>query len=249
MRIVVVLIYIVLFSTTTFAEEIIVSVSDSGYAPFHMKPLKSGETVTEGIVIDILNEFQKYYPNYKIRVKGIPKIREQKELDSGSSHMTYNSPLFVGERAENYLWSTYFAKSKDCLVMLKKNKFKFEYPEDLFGKRVGKIRGFGYGEYDNYFKKGKIKGEDVTDSNQLIKMLKAKRVDCFIGNIYVTPYEIKLSKEKIEDFYFSDKTLYEFEFMFQINKNKAKLKEDLDNFIKIIKENGILKKIEEKYRN
>lgn len=80
-------------------------------------------------------------------------------------------------------------------------------------------------------------------------MLKAKRVDCFIGNIYVTPYEIKLSKEKIEDFYFSDKTLYEFEFMFQINKNKVKLKEDLDNFIKIIKENGILKKIEEKYKN
>ncbi|OHD18017.1 MAG: hypothetical protein A2086_15790 [Spirochaetes bacterium GWD1_27_9] len=237
----------VIFSETNY-EQINAIFNDAGYAPFHMKPDKSGGELKEGIVVDLLNEFQKEYKNYKITIIGLPKKREQISLDYNKADLSYNSPLFTGDRAKNFIWSEPFVKSKDCVVMLKDNQFKFEKPEDLFGKKVGKIRGFGYGEFDNLFEEKKIIGYDVTDSIQLIAMLKKHRIDCFFGNTYVTPYEIKLNNEDMKDFYFSDKSLYEFELMFQINKNKTKLKEDLDKFIIKAKENGLLKKIEAKYK-
>ena len=60
--------------------------------------------------------------------------------------------------------------------------------------------------------------------------------------------EIKLSRLPLEDFYFSDKALYSFQLMFQINKSKIKLKKDLDTFIRQAASNGLLKSIESKYR-
>ena len=236
------------FSEETARETVKVVLNDAGYAPFHTPPAESGGEVTAGIVVELLQEFQNAYPKYDIQIIGIPKIREQMALDKGAADMTYNSPTFIGERAQQFLWSEAFAASQDVVVMLKTRQFPFEKPEDLFGKTVGKIRGFGYGEYDAYFESGKIIGNDVTEPGQLFKMLKAGRLDCFFGNTYVTPYEMRLAQEDREAFYFSEKALYEFQLMFQIIPQKPTLKADLDAFIISAKASGLLQKIERHYK-
>jgi ABC-type amino acid transport substrate-binding protein len=196
----------------TVHEQINVGFNNSGYAPFHILPEQTGAKVIKGIVMDLLNEFQEQYPYYKIAFnKAVPAERAKIELDKGIADITYESPVFVGEKAKNFIWSESFAETRDCVVMLKDSQFLFEKAEDLFGKKVGKIRGYGYGEYDKYFQEGKITSYNADKAIHLISMLKMKRLNCFLGNIHTTPYEIKLSKYKLEDFYFSDKPLYTFE--------------------------------------
>ncbi|MBF0231379.1 MAG: transporter substrate-binding domain-containing protein [Desulfamplus sp.] len=237
-----------IFAGTVY-EKVNVGLNNSGYAPFHILPEQIGDKVIKGIVIDLLNEFQGQYPYYKIAFnKVVPTARAEIELDKGIADITYDSPIFVGEKANNFIWSESFAETRDCVVMLKDSQFLFEKAEDLFGKKVGKIRGYGYGEYDQYFKEGKITFWNTDKAIQLIGMLKMKRLDCFLGNIHTTPYEIKLSQYRLEDFYFSEKPLYTFELKFQINKSKVKLKEDLDRFIIEAKATGLLKRIEERYK-
>ncbi|MBF0574001.1 MAG: transporter substrate-binding domain-containing protein [Desulfamplus sp.] len=242
-----------LLCDTSFAgtvyEQVNVGFDNSGYAPFHILPDESGDKVIKGIVVDLLNGFQGQYPHYKIAFnKVVPNKRLTIEMDKGVADIVYDSPLFVGEKVNNFIWSESFAETRDCVVMLKDSQFLFKKPEDLFGKKVGKIRGYAYGEYDKYFQEGKIIGWNTDKAIQLITMLKMKRVDCFLGNIHTTPYQIKLSKYKLEEFYFSDKPLYTFELKFQINKSRVKLREDLDRFIIEAKATGLLKKIEEKYK-
>ncbi|MGD9733346.1 MAG: substrate-binding periplasmic protein [Desulfamplus sp.] len=231
----------------TIYEDVSMVFSDSGYPPFHINSKHKKTEAETGIVVDLLNKFQENYP-YKIYTHVMPIRRVNFELDRGSMDMRYDSPVFVGKKADNFIWSEPFANSRDCIIALKNSWFEFEKPEDLFGKKVGIIRGFSYLEYDKYFKEGKISSRKVDKQEQLIKMLKLKRLDCFIGNIHTTPYEIKLSGLPLEDFYFSNKALYSFQLMFQINKSKIKLKKDLDTFIRQAASNGLLKSIESKYR-
>ncbi|MBF0233160.1 MAG: transporter substrate-binding domain-containing protein [Desulfamplus sp.] len=231
----------------TEKEQVNVVFIDSGYAPFHITPASPAKRIEKGIVVEILREFEKEYPYYKVSMKELPKKRLIYQMDKGEADMTYNSPLFTGKNSENFIWSDPFIESKDYVVMLKNNRFAFEKPEDLFGKTIGKIRGFGYGEYDSYFKEGKISGYDSEKTIYLIRMLKIGRLDGFLGNIHVTPYEMGLHNEKRENFYFPETPIYKFELGFQINKNRTKLKDDLNRFIKGAREDGLLKKIEAKY--
>lgn len=247
MKIVLCLFFLMALSPFVFAEEINVVVTSSGQVPFHMKP-KDGRTVNKGIVYDFLLAFQKEYPQYKIKVFALPRVRQDFALEEGTADMTYNSPLFAGPKAGQFLWTIPFVKTRDCVVSLKENKLHFKTAKDLFGKEIGVLRGYSYGEYDQYFKDRKIHYLAVNDSGQLIKMLKRKRLDAFLGNSFVTPYDIKSLKEEVKDFYFSSQSLYEFEFRFQIIKSKVRLKRDLDQFIRKAKNTGLLKKLYDKYR-
>lgn len=227
------------------AEIINMAVTNFGQPPFHIRP-KSGDIISEGIVVEFLTAFQKEYPQYQITIRGLPRIRQELALDNGTADMTYNSPTFLGDKASKFLWSNPFARSRDCIVSLKEKKFIFKNPHDLFYKEIGIIRGYGYGDYDKYFAEKKIRGLAVTESLQLIKMLKSKRIDAFIGNSYVTPYDIKSLNENIDLFHFSSKSLYEFEFMFQINKKKIQLKRDLDQFIIKAQKDHLIEHLKEK---
>ena len=230
-------------------QEIKMVVTDFGQVPFHMRSQTNDNLVSTGIVIDFLSAFQKAYPQYRIVIQGIPRPRQELALDKGTADMTYNSPLFVGDKAEGFLWSSPFIRSRDCVISLKNSHLEFHGPKDLFGKEVGIIRGYGYGDYDRLIKEGQIKGRAVTETTQLIQMLKNKRIDAFFGNSVVTSYEMKLLKEDPKQFHFSSKSLYEFDFMFQINKRHNDLKRDLDHFIQKAKESGLIDKLTQRYNS
>lgn len=248
MKIILSLILFLIFVTSSLAvQEIKMVVTDFGQVPFHMRPQQDNDHVNVGIVVDFLTIFQKEYPQYKIIIEGLPRPRQELALDKGTADMTYNSPLFAGDKANGFLWSAPFLRSRDCVISLKNSNFEFHGPKDLFGKEVGIIRGYGYGDYDRFIKEGQIKGRAVTETTQLIQMLKNKRIDAFLGNSVVAFYEIKLLKEDPKLFKFSSKSLYEFDFMFQINKKHADLKRDLDHFIQKSKENGLIEKLTQRY--
>lgn len=243
-----IVIFIVLAQAAFSAEEVVMAVTESGQLPFHMKPSK-GDLVQEGVVYELMQIFQKEYPKYKITMRGMPRFRQEEALEKGTAAFTYNSPLFVKGKRDQFLWSLPIIKSRDCLVMLKKDKFNFNSPSDLFGKVIGTMRGYGYGEYDKYIDAKKIKTIPVNETELLIQMLKTKRIDAFFGNIFVTPYDLKKAKEKMDDFEFSQKSLYEFEYLFQVIKSKPQLKNDLDEFIARAQKRGLIEKLTNRYKN
>lgn len=131
MKIFLSLISFLVFVTSSFAvQEIKMVVTDFGQVPFHMPAHQNDDHVNAGIVVDFLTAFQKEYPQYKIVIQGIPRPRQELALDKGTADMTYNSPLFVGDKASGFLWSAPFLRSRDCVISLKKSNFDFHGPRD-----------------------------------------------------------------------------------------------------------------------
>ena len=94
---------------------------------------------------------------------------------------------------------------KEHAIMKTGQAFKFEHPSDLFGKKIGIIRGNSYGEYDQYFKLGKITAVPVDSNHQLHQMLMIERVDAIFGNRHANAFDIKLNHLDMNNFQFSSK--------------------------------------------
>ena len=83
-------------------------------------------------------------------------------------------------------------QSTYCIFVKSGEEFPFRGIWDLYGKRVGKDRGFAISDdFDDAISRNKFQVEEVESVKNNIKKLMAGRIDCFVGNYYTTIYYMK----------------------------------------------------------
>ncbi|MCG8568665.1 MAG: transporter substrate-binding domain-containing protein [Spirochaetes bacterium] len=218
------------------------------YPPYYIGGILDENTqITKGMFVEFLYEFEKQF-DYEIIKICVPRKRIDLMMETGKAQVfSLTNPLFLGSEAEKYLFTEPIFYTKDVVVSLKENPLNYEKPEDLFGKKIGKVSGMRYGELDQYFANGKITPVDVTNEMALPEMLKRKRIDAYLGNSTVSPYKYKLENYDYSHLYFAEKPLIEFALMCQINKGETQFLKDMNDFIRTSKSNSFLQGLVDKY--
>ncbi|MCP4163742.1 MAG: amino acid ABC transporter substrate-binding protein [Deltaproteobacteria bacterium] len=235
-----------LASGLSFSEEIIMVFSDFGYPPFYLSQYKN-EPVNKGMFIDFLNEFMDEYPQYQIKMIANPRKRMDLMMTNGTADaFSLNNPMFSADAAD-FLWTEPIWHTMDTVIVLPGNTLDFNGPEDLYGLKIGKILGNGYGEYDKLFKDNIIERHDTRSDIQLILLLNSGRIDGMFGNIHVVPYIMKQNGYSASDYKFANTPIFEFDLQIKINKSKVDFHNDMNSFIKKAKATGILERIENKW--
>lgn len=231
------------------AKELVMNVNS--YAPYQiLQDEDAFETNFSGINIDIFDLFQKRYPQYKIKYVNYPSARARHILENGSPEIDihWTSPIFVNEAfLKHNEYTTTVLNSEDIVITMKGSSVVYTKPSDLFGKRVGVLAGYGYGEFDELFASNKITEDRANTHTQNIEKLRRNRIDAYFGNVHVSSYFIRQLGYDVSDFVFSDVSLFKFEYGPFVSKKHTGLINDFRKFIKDIKQSGELQKIIDKY--
>lgn len=231
------------------SENCIVNITS--YPPFAiLENEQKLHTKFSGIVIDVLDLFQKNYPTYKIEYINYPIARGRKMEATGEEGLdiAMGSPLFLKNTIfKHFEFTTPIVRTKDKIITKKESALIYKKPQDLYGTTVGVLFGYGYAEFDALFEAGKIKAAYVTTHIQNIKKLNLGRIDAYWGNNHVSPYFIKQMGLNPNDYHYSETTLFEFDYGPFVTKRKPELRKDLTTFLEGIKKTGELEKIIAKY--
>ncbi len=226
-------------------EESIANINS--YPPFAiLENERDLHTKSSGVSIDMLDLFQEKYPTYNIVYKNysVARGRHMEETGGEGLDITLGSPLFVSQAALKYFeFTAPFVQTKDKVITRKESPLIYKKPQDLYGKTVGVLLGYGYGEFDTLFEERTIRAERVTTHIQNIKKLNSGRIDAYFGNTHVSPYFMKQMGLNPDDYRYSEATLFEFDYGPFVTKRKPELRKDLTQFIEEIKKTGELEKI------
>lgn len=232
------------------SEPYAVLVGKNGYPPFVIVDTDSdGAVIYRGVVIDFLDAFEEQYPEYRRQFVSLPRKRANAAMAKGQKiDLMFQSPLFAQQSAKShYEFTEILFRSKDVVITRQGDTLTYNAPEDLFGRDVGTILGYGYGSFDELFESGVISSRRVSSHTQAIQLLNRNRVDAYFGNIHVSPYFITKLGLDPSSFRFSEKSLFEFDLAFMVNRKKVKLLNDMNSFVRYGKESGLLKQIMESY--
>ncbi len=204
----------------------------------------------KGLYCDLLTAFEKRYTEFKLLRKHLPRERLNKFWMAEAKPFAHalNSPSFTGkETLKHFAFTKPIYKTGDYVMMRKNFKFEYSRPEDLFGKKIGIIRGYKYGILDLHIKSKRIPTIAVNSSPQLYEMLSFGRLDAIIANKHVAPYEMRLKGIDSSQFVVSDASIYEFELMPLAHKSYHRFISKMNDFIDYAKESGLLSQLAAKY--
>jgi len=231
------------------AEEYTIHAGPNGYAPFFMIEGSGDEVIYSGAIYDVLDAFEDQNPQYTRKSILLTRKRANLRMARGEVFdVMFNSPLFVSDEIlKHYKFTRSMFTSRDVVITRKEQNFEYTKPADLYNKAVSTIRGYGYGDFDQFLESGLIRDVRVDRHQQAIGMLIKKRVDAYFGNIYVSPHVMKKMGLKVSDFKFSTVSMYDFDFAFAVNKKKPELYRKLDEFIGDSVAAGLVDSIFENY--
>lgn len=225
-------------------------VGKNGYPPFVIVDVDdAGAVIYRGVVVDFLDAFEERYPGYQRQFVSLPRKRANAAMARGEKiDLMFQSPMFAAQSTkDHYQFTESLYRSKDVVITRKGDGLHYRSPEDLFGRKVGTISGYGYGIFDELFEAGKISDRRVNLHTQAIQLLDRNRVDAYFGNIHVSPYFIGELGLDPASFRLSEKSLFEFDLAFMVNRSKGSLYKDLNAFVRDSRDNGLLKEIMEGY--
>jgi hypothetical protein len=204
----------------------------------------------EGIVPEFLHHFAKEYPEYKFHFVYFPRARADSMMAYNSSEidLTMMSPAFAKKDVMVYYrFTDPIFPAGDSIFSLKEKPLQFEKVSDLYGKRIGTIRGYGYAGLDADLASGKIIDQRVNSIQQNINKLLLKRLDGFIASEYPAKFHLKGMGVPIEQFHVSEKKLYSFDLMYLVKKTHKSLIKDMNTYIKKVKKEGLVQEWVDKY--
>jgi polar amino acid transport system substrate-binding protein len=210
-------------------------------------PFVDPASPTEGLTLEIVREALKTQ-DYEVKLTIVPWARAEAGVKDG----TYD--ILVGvwhtdARTKDFLYGTAYAVNSVKFMKLKGDPFEFKGLESLKGKRVGTIRGYGYGEA--FTKSSDFVREDVADLATNAKKLVAKRIDLTLEDEIVA--KAILSKEdpaSLAQIEFTKEALSNNPLHVAAGLKNPRHKEIIDAYNKgfeIIKGNGTLDKVLKKY--
>lgn len=231
-------------SSTLLANDRTVSfnMTASGFAPFMFYDNSNKPT---GILYDILELILKKH-DYKVLPRNIPKNRELTFIDDNLIDIHAIPKELIPDHS-SYHFSNVIINYKTVVFYLADSKIGFKHVDDLLGKRVITHLGFTYPPLEEKFKSNLIKRVDAKTEEAMLKMLILKRGDFAILNEEAGRWVIK-QNNWYKDILFSPNALYEFNYRFLIAKRIQHLLPLINSELEVMKKNGTIKKIIEKYQ-
>ncbi|WP_415719679.1 substrate-binding periplasmic protein [Maridesulfovibrio sp.] len=205
------------------------------FPPFYTATSKKEPSKSlHGIFIDMLQDFQKQHPEYKIEYKCLPKARITNALAKGKADaFALTAPMFMStETKERYTTSLPMWTMSDHLLVRKDSKIVSADLDDMIGKTITVLHGNSYSELDKYFEKGLIKKHAVYSTKLMLNLLLKHRVDAAVCNKQTLPGLIKQTNFSMEDFIIIKKPLFTYRLHLLVNRANADFLHEFNNFIK-----------------
>jgi len=173
---------------STFAQQTLDFATLDNFAPFTY--LEGNEA--KGIDVDILKELCKRI-NVGCEFSFMPWKRVMHYTETGKKDGGFAAFKTSEREVFGHFLDLPFHYSKYNIFVKKGNEFPYDKIEDLYGKRLGKNRGFNLGEeMDKAAEAKKIEFDEAKDAKANIGKLLKGRIHGFVGNYY----EILLSAKK-----------------------------------------------------
>ena len=181
-------------------------------------------------------------------MKYVPWKRAMEGVKSGSFDILPNAWM-TEERKEFMRYSKPYTTNKIKFIKLAEDPFEYNGISSLDGKKIGVIRGYGYGnefmEADNFEK------EVASDFISNIKKLVGNRFDLTLEDEIVARIKIaKYDQSILDKIEFTENPLSSEDLYITCGFKNPQNKQIISAFnkgLKIIKENGTYDKIMEKY--
>jgi len=208
-----------LFSTSVYAETFT-------FYSFEASPYACEKCPDQGALVKAVREILKS-KGHTVDIKFLPYLRATKEAtDKTISGYLPEWPSDLP--AEGYTASKKIFESHVILVTLKSKPLVWNTLNDLKGKKIGTISGYGYGEeFTALEKKGVFKADPVNDEQTNLKKLQIGRIDALITNKESAYATIKEAGLKSSDFDIQTKDVSIFPNIIGLNKSHPKYAENL----------------------
>lgn len=241
-KIICVLLFFISVSAPLTAEETLVfNTTTSGFPPFFIK----GENDESGIMYDVMSYICNKH-GVKLETVGLPKKRIEMQLDAGKLGANASAIEWVKD-PDKYIFSDVIINVRDVLFSLKTHPIKFENVRDLFGKTIGIHYGYRYPLFDQYFNDGRIK--TVIESNEMM-MLKStifRRIDAAVVNETTANWIVNNNGLLKKLFVISNNEVDSYEYRVMFSKKWQNFAGVFNQELALMKQNGELNKIFEKY--
>ena len=226
-------------------KEIVFSFSTEGYPPYLVINENGG---VDGIMMDVLREIASRF-DFRVVVEWLPTKRGDLYAEEGRVDAKARSEVWV-QNPERFYRTDSVVRHTDRLMFLEKNPLEFTEIEDLFGKNIGAILGYGYPMFDEHFANNCINRNDSVSEREMINLVAKERLDAAIVNELVALWIIGQDPEfQSVKFRFSEKKVGDapYQFMFTKKRNWQPFIEQFNKELKKMRANGRLDEIIAKY--
>ncbi|TWX58559.1 substrate-binding periplasmic protein [Colwellia hornerae] len=154
---------------------------------------QQGNTKISGIFADMFLQIGEITGDTFIMVK-MPAARAMLEFDLGRVDIEPGiNPVWRSNSKEIGLYSIAYERVEEVIVFRAGDQFDVKTPKDLFGHKVGIVRGFIYPRFESSFAKDEINRILNKSESLLIKQLLAERID----QIFISKSSIEYMKRHL----------------------------------------------------
>jgi polar amino acid transport system substrate-binding protein len=157
------------------------------------------------------------------------------------------------EREAIFYFSDPVYTSRSVAFHLKNRNIKWDILEDLSGLKIGTTRSLYFGDkFSKLEESGALSVSRVSKDIQNYKMLISERIDIFLQQPDLTYYQMRqhLTKDEYDQITHHPKTVHEFDLhliLSKRNKENSRIIQDFNKGLAVIKNNGVYKKLMDKY--
>ncbi len=205
-----------------------------------------GNHKISGIFADMFTRIGEITGDKFIMVQ-MPAARAIQEFDLGRVDIEPGiNPTWRSSAKELGMYSITYGNVEEVIVFRSGEQFDIKTPKDLFGRKIGIVRGFTYPWFESAFTLGKIKQILNKSEGLLVKQLLIKRIN-----------QIFISKLSIEYMKRQDPTLSELvigdvvssvEVMMRVHPSKSELLPRLNKALKQMVDDKSIEKIFANYK-
>lgn len=219
-----------------------VSAAQNPWPPFAMK----GAANNQGIAVDIVTAALKTQ-GHEVEVKILPWSRALEDVKEGRIDLLI-ATWFTQERSSYLTYSDSYLENKLKFIKKPSDSFEFSGFASLDGKKVGIVRGYGYG--DDFLRANNFSRPKANNLISNLKKLKSGRIDLTLEDELVAKSAITKNGFNAGDFSFTDNALSVNPLHVTSGKANPKSAELIEAFnagLATIKSNGKLNEILAKY--
>ncbi|MBF0468344.1 MAG: transporter substrate-binding domain-containing protein [Desulfamplus sp.] len=188
MIIAITLIYAALFPTLCTAEEKNIVAAADPWPPF-VDP----SDIKEGLSLVIIRAAYKTQ-GYTVKMEYVPWARAEAMVNIGKYDILPDVWM-TQKRKETMLFSQPYASNTIKFIKSVDDPFEYNGLESLRGKRIGTVRGYGYG--DKFLASTDFIREEVVDFMTNIRKLVAKRIDLTLEDEIVARVAVAKSEPSL----------------------------------------------------
>jgi len=233
------ILFALLIAARTYAGgPVVYAVTSVNWEPYWL----ISEQKIGGILNDVMTELDRRIPHFLFASPDFPVKRSRLTFHNGGTiiecciNQDWREPYDSGGKT---LWSDTVLMTEELLVFPKGGSFPVTRLEDLKGKSIATILGYGYLGNDHFIR------HDAMDNIAQLSMVAKKRTDAAIMDNYEYQYMLRNSSEvqNIADKIETGPVINRTELKMRIHSSRPDLVAPINSAISKMKTDGTIKKI------